>query len=182
MRSVFRTRVWHDNETLFRQAVIDSPRAYRAHYMLGAWAFENKRKREGEAEFRKALNLFPYDPFLSYNMAERYRDTGLCSAALPMYEWTFGLDDKFPLGHTAYSWCLLHEGRYEESRSKAKEALRFGGDEQLLHQIIAYADSALTLGAKEIDTRPVPSIATPSKVPESVQKAAGKVGHASSER
>jgi hypothetical protein len=45
-KSVMRTRVWHDNDRLFRQAVIDSPRGYRAHYMLGAWNFENKRKRK----------------------------------------------------------------------------------------------------------------------------------------
>jgi hypothetical protein len=75
-------------------------------------------------------------------MAEQYRITGLCSAALPLYRWTFGLDSAFPLGHTAYSWCLLHEGQYDDARSKALDALRYGGDYRLLREIITVADSA----------------------------------------
>ena len=180
-RSIARTRVWRDNDTLFRHAVADSPRGYRAHYMLGAWNFENKRKRDGEAEYRKALNLFPYDPFLSYNMAEQYRITGLCSAALPLYRWTFGLDSAFPLGHTAYSWCLLHEGQYDDARAKALDAMRYGGDYGLLRQIIAVADSAR--GAKKSAVS-LPGLArgAPSKVPDSLQKAGQKVGGGLSSR
>ena len=53
-RSIQRTTVWRDNDRLFRQAVLDSPLDYRAHFMLGAWDFEQKRKREGEAEYRKS--------------------------------------------------------------------------------------------------------------------------------
>jgi hypothetical protein len=179
-RSVQRTRVWHDNDRLFRQAVIDSPRGYRAHYMLGAWNFENKRKRDGETEYRKALNLFPYDPFLSYNLAEQYRLVGLCAPALPMYRWTFDLDLNFPLGRTAYSWCLLHEGRYGDARSMALNALRRGGDSVLIGRIIAAADSAGVLAAKQNDTAPHGPNQSPSKVPDSVQKAARKLGRGSS--
>ena len=180
-KSVTRTRVWRDNDRLFRQAVIDSPRGYRAHYMLGAWDFENKRKRDGEAEYRKALNLFPYDPFLSFSMAEQYRITGLCSAALPLYRWTFGLDSAFPLGHTAYSWCLLHEGQYDDARSKALDAMRYGGDYRLLREIIAVADSAR--GAKKsADSVPAVARGAPGKLPDSLQKAGQKVGRGLSER
>src|SRR5262249_27700183 len=53
-RSLQRTTVWRNNARLFRQAVIDSPFSYRAHYMLGAYDFEEKRRREGEAEYHKA--------------------------------------------------------------------------------------------------------------------------------
>ena len=181
LESVGRTRVWRNNETLFRQAVVDSPRGYRAHYMLGAWAFENKRQREGEAEYRKALALFPYDPFLSYNLAEQYRIAGSCSIALPFYRWTHELDPKLPLGHTMYAWCLMHEGQYAEGRAKAVEAMSFGGDARLLGRLIAIADSAIAAGAKEHDARSAASNSSPSKVPESVQKAGGKAGRGSSD-
>jgi tetratricopeptide (TPR) repeat protein len=141
-RSSSRSTVWRDNDTLFRRAVIDAPDSYRAHYMLGAWHFENRRKREGEAEYRKALHLFPYDPFLSYNMAEQYRNFGLCGAALPLYKWTQGLDPHFPLGHTAYAMCLLDQGDFEEAKSTALDAFRFGGDAKVLRRIVFVADSA----------------------------------------
>ncbi|MEO7085555.1 MAG: tetratricopeptide repeat protein [Gemmatimonadaceae bacterium] len=140
-RSATRSTVWRDNDTLFRRAVIDAPLSYRAHYMLGAWHFENKRKREGEAEYRKALHLFPYDPFVSYNMAEQYRNFGLCGAALPLYRWTMSLDPKFPLGHTSYAMCLLDQGDFDEARAKALEAFRFGGDAKALLRIMFVVDS-----------------------------------------
>jgi hypothetical protein len=56
-RSASRTRVWRDNDTLFSQAVLDAPESYRAHYMLGAWKFEQGRKQEGEQHYRRAIHL-----------------------------------------------------------------------------------------------------------------------------
>ena len=181
--SVMRTRVWHDNDRLFRQAVVDSPRAYRAHFMLGAWAFENKRKREGEAEYRKALSLFPYDPFLSYSMAEQYRNAGSCGSALPLYKWTHDLDPSLRLGHTMYAWCLLQEGQFADGRKMAVDAYRFGGDPKLLNPMIAYADSVLGGAAKKSsDAVSVLAKKAPSKVPDSLQKAAQKGGRGLSAR
>lgn len=171
-RSIQRTPVWHDNARLFHQAAIDSPLAYRAHYMLGAWAFENKRKREGEAEYRKALSLFPYDPFLSYNMAEQYRMTGLCGPALPLYRWTFGLDSVFPLGHGAFAWCLLNEGNYAEARARALDAIRAGSDLKWMRRIIAIADSASKADrAGAIGADRTNAVAR-GKLPDFLQKAA----------
>src|SRR5262249_195136 len=170
--SMLRTRVWHDNDRLFHQAVIDSPSAYRAHYMVGAWAFENKRRREGETEYRKALNLFPYDPFLSFNMAEQYRLVGLCGAALPLYRWTFGLDAKFPLGHGMFAWCLLNEGHYAEARVRALDAIRVGADLKWMRRIIALADSARTGDSGRATAEEQMYVGVDGKKPQSVQKAA----------
>ncbi|HTE43682.1 MAG TPA: hypothetical protein VK636_00450 [Gemmatimonadaceae bacterium] len=141
-RSMLRTRVWRDNDTLFHQAVIDSPRAYRAHYMLGAWDFDHRRRREGEAEYRRALSLFPYDPYLAYAMAEQYRNASLCGPAIPLYRWAHGLDPDFQLGHSALAWCLLNEGQYDQARVMAIDAIRVGGDVKVLHRVMFLADSA----------------------------------------
>ncbi|HEX3867925.1 MAG TPA: tetratricopeptide repeat protein [Gemmatimonadaceae bacterium] len=142
VKSARRSTVWRDNDTLFRRAVVDAPDSYRAHYMLGAWYFENKRKRDGEAEYRHALHLFPYDPYLSYNMAEQYRSVGLCDAAIPLYKWTQSLDPKFPLGHTSFASCLLEKGRFDEAKAMAFDAMRYGGDVRVLRRLVFLADSA----------------------------------------
>lgn len=167
IRSATRTPVWHDNDRLFHQAVLDAPRDYRAHFKLGAWNFEQKRKREGEAEYRTALSLFPYDPFLAYDMAEEYRNVGLCAPAIPMYRLAQGLDPKFPLGRGALAWCLLNEGSYAESKQMALESLRFGGDVKSMKRVIFVADSMM---APEGPGK-VTQSGSPSKVPDSVQKA-----------
>lgn len=171
-RSIQRTTVWHDNDRLFHQTVVDSPLAYRAHYMLGAWDFENNRKREGEAEYHKALSLFPYDPFLSYNMAERYRTAGLCGPALPLYRWTHGLDPHFPLGHGAFAWCLLNEGHYAEARTRAFDAIRFGSDIRLMRRVIFLADSVTAADRTQTPMGAHAEAASRGKLPDSMQKAA----------
>ena len=51
--------------------------------MLGAWMFETGRKKEGEHHYRRAIALFPYDPFMSYNLAVQYQMAGMFAAAVP---------------------------------------------------------------------------------------------------
>ena len=177
-----RSEVWRDNDTLFANTVRDVPDSYRAHYMYGAWLFDKKEKRLGEAEYRRALALFPYDPNLSFNLAEQYRITDLCSAAVPLYKWTYALDPEFPLGHTEYSWCLLYVGRYAEAKQQALMAVQNGGELPRLHGMIHAADSAM---AADTPARPGGSVAlagTPSKLPQSVQKTAEKAPRAAAAR
>jgi hypothetical protein len=172
VRSIERTPVWRDNDRLFHQAVIDSPRAYRAHYMLGAWDFEYQRKRDGENEYHTALSLFPYDAYLSFNMAEQYRRAGLCAPAIPLYRWTFGLDPYFPLGHGMYAWCLLNDGQYDSARVRALDGIRSGADLKWMRRIIFLADSA-RIADGQAKTHGMRADADgPGKVPESVQKTA----------
>jgi tetratricopeptide (TPR) repeat protein len=97
-RTITRTPDWKDNERLFHQAVIDVPQSYRAHYMLGAWLFETHRKIEAEREFRRALALFPYDPFMSYNLALQYQISNMCGPAVPLYRWAFEVAPSFREG------------------------------------------------------------------------------------
>lgn len=142
-RSFDRTLVWHDNERLFRQAVIDAPLAYRSHYMLGAWLFERKRKREGEHEYRRALHLFPYDPYMSYNLAEQYRAQGMCFAALPLYKWSFELRPDLPAGHGPYAICLLLQEHFAEAKEQAFIGMGREGHRKEYLGIVAAADSAI---------------------------------------
>jgi hypothetical protein len=184
VRSANRARVWHDDETLFRQAIIDSPNAYRAHYMLGGWAFDHQRQREGERELRRALNLFPYDPFVAYNMAEQYRESNQCKAAVPMYQWALSMDKSFGFGRTGLSVCLLETGKYSEAKATAEAALKAGveapqtfrEDSVALGKVVALADSVLSAHAATNVSGPVGVLRGPSKVPESMQKTAEKPG------
>ena len=180
MRSISRTRVWRDNDTLFHQAVIDSPWEYRAHYMLGAWDFEQKRKRDGEAEYRTALKLFPYDPALAFNLAEQYRMMGLCEPAIPLYRWSRAVDPNFPMGHTQLAFCLLETDHFDEAKAEALTAIRLGGQLRSLRRMIFLADSAkrVTADTSRANRQAVALAGAPSKVPEPVQKTARSVGTA----
>ena len=156
VRSAERTMIWHDNDTLFHQAVIDSPFAYRAHFMLGAWDFEKKRKRLGEAEFRKALSLFPYDAFLAYNLADQYTRAGMCGPAIPLYEWSQSVEPRLTLGRGAYAGCLLNENRFDEARAKALQAITLGANVREMRRIIFLADSVKAADTRVHATRSAP--------------------------
>lgn len=176
MRSWNRTRVWHDNETLFRQSIVDAPRSYRGYFLLGTWDFHHERKRLGEAELRTGMRLFPYDPYMAFNLAEAYRDAGMCAPALPLYRWSRDLDPNVS-GRTEYAWCLMNQGEFTASKAMALEAVRAGGKVSLLHEIIAYDDAAMAQRKDSTGNTPVTEVGRPpSKLPDTVQKAAGKGG------
>jgi hypothetical protein len=183
IRSERRTTVWRDDESVFRQAVVDAPLAYRSHYMLGSWLLLHRQIREGEAEYKVALKLFPYDPYMTFNLAERYREFGLCEPAIPQYQWTLDLDPSFPMGRTQLANCLLEVGRYDSAKVVALAALRAGGPVRVTHRFMQYADSAKAAAhsaAKNFDTTGVKAVAptrtTGGKLPETVQKATEKSG------
>ena len=177
-RSTLRTRVWYDNETLFKQAVVDSPRSYRAHYMLGAWSFEKGRRGLGESEYREAIREFPLDPFVAYNLAEQYKLVGACGPAVQLFKLSRGIDPEFPLGRTAYAWCLMELDRFDEARAASWDAVKHGGSVRQAHEIWRIMDSVTAAkGAAgalsgRTDHTPVTLAGSPSKLPESMQKAA----------
>jgi hypothetical protein len=176
-RSTTRTRVWRDNDTLFKQAIIDVPESYRAHYMLGAWNFEQGNKLEGEHHYRRAIHLFPYDPFMSYNLAQQYQSAGIIRGAILMYRWTFEVAPTFREGpgRANLALCLIDERQYAEARQQAFLGMRLGGAPlKRMRRIVQMADSALAHSAKSPQsTRPKHTIATDSehggKLPENVQ-------------
>jgi hypothetical protein len=182
-RSERRATVWHDNDRLFRNAVVDSPDGYRPHYMLGSWLFQHDQMREGEAQYRIALKLFPYDPYMTFNLAEQYRRFGLCAPAIPFYRWTWDLDPDFPMGRTQLATCLLEVGEYDSAKVAALGALKAGGPSRITHRLIRLADSskaAARSAAKKNDTTGAAAVASTradgGKLPETVQKTVGKAG------
>jgi hypothetical protein len=149
-RSLTRTSVWHDNERLFSQAVADAPLSYRASYILGAWLFMTGRKAEGEHYYRHALKLFPYDPFMAYNLALQYQTSHMYKAAIPLYRWAFEIAPYFREGEgrANLAVCLLEAGEPAAAREQALIGMRRGGASlKDLRRIVQLADSLSGRGA-----------------------------------
>jgi hypothetical protein len=133
VRSATRSPVWRSNETLFPQAVQDAPLSYRAHYVLGMLRFGQGRLVEGEREYRRALALFPYDPYVAIGLAQEYQQVGLCQPALPLWELAYRVNPQLPAGHAAYAACLLQLGRRDEARRQIILGMNTGDNaDQLL--------------------------------------------------
>jgi hypothetical protein len=128
MHSDNRNRVWRDNETLFTQSVLDAPTSYRAHHMLGQMYFQRGDRANGERHLRRALELFPHDPVVAYNLAEEYRKVGWCKPAIPLYQSAFAIAPAMRKSQYGLAACLLEEQDMEGARAVAISALRWGGD------------------------------------------------------
>jgi len=164
-RSATRNPVWKSNETLFRQAIKDSPESYRAHFMLGVMLFEELRKTEGEGHYRTALKLFPYDPLMALALAEQYRKAGMCEPAITMYRWLYTIDPGSLTGHTGFASCLLATLQLQEAKSEALRSIRSGGRVTTAREIIRAADMArdsLAARRARADSATVMPASTPS--------------------
>ena len=177
VRSATRTRVWRDNDTLFAHAVLDAPDSYRTHYVLGSWYLDQKKKRLAEAEYRKGLKLFPYDPYLAFGLAEEYRTSGMCRPALPLYKLAREVDPEFPIGRTQYAVCLFDAGSYDSAKYYALEAVRSGGLLPTLHLLIHDIDSARVASRKNDQGGKLSMVdraGARGKLPDTVQKSTPK--------
>jgi hypothetical protein len=145
-RSATRTVVWHDNDRLFSQGVIDAPESYRAYYMLGARRFEAGDERSGERIYWHALKLFPYDPYMAYNFAFQYQVRGTYEGAIRLYKWAFALDPKLRggQGRGNLALCYANANHPAEAREQALLAMSMGGAPLWqLRRILQYSDSLL---------------------------------------
>lgn len=139
LRSHDRNRVWRDNETLLAQSVIDAPDSYRAHHMLGQWYLERGRRAPGEYHLRRALELFPHDPVVMYNLAEEYRKVGWCKPAIPLYQSAFAIANAMRKSQYGLAACLLEELDMAGARRSALTAIRWGADLKTGREILAAA-------------------------------------------
>lgn len=141
MRSVDRNRVWLNNEILFRQGVIDAPRSYRTHWLLGNHLRETKRVDEGVRHLEQAFRLFPYDPILPFIVAEELRRRGNCEVAVRLYRWAFELAPSLRHRQLTLSICLLHLLRLDEAKTAALSALRYGAKYDEAVEVIRAIDA-----------------------------------------
>jgi tetratricopeptide (TPR) repeat protein len=123
-RSIVRQSDWRDNESLFKSAVAAEPMVYRSHYMLGAWYLETDRWPRARAELIKAMNLFDRDPAVAYNLGIGYLGSGDYQNAFQMFEkaqtvMPGALDSKSKM-----ALALAGQGRLNEAKQVAVEALR----------------------------------------------------------
>jgi tetratricopeptide (TPR) repeat protein len=122
-RSMERTKVWKDNDTLFAATVLDAPYVYRSHFMLGAHKLNLKHMIEGEREYQLAIALYDKDPYVFYSLAEEYRLAGMYKAAIANYRRALAVDSTMYEAHARLALSLAGLERWPEANREAILAL-----------------------------------------------------------
>jgi protein O-mannosyl-transferase len=143
-RSATRTLVWHDDERLIRQTVIDAPLSYHAHALLGRVLFDLGDAREGEREFQTALRLYPHDPEVFAGLGQRYRNAGLYPPAIPLFRQALRLAPQMVPVRNMLIYCLLQTGdSLGVERELAEKSVRGDPDTPAIRALV---DSAFRAG------------------------------------
>lgn len=144
-RSIDRQRVWKNNDVFFDQLVRDQPNGYRAHFLRGRQVGSHTELRQTEMEYKRAIQLFPYDVSMTLVIASDYHRAGLCGPAVALLRWSYSVLEYTQDGRFQYVECLARLGRWQESREAALDGLRWVDSRQSrgLRRQVSSADSAL---------------------------------------
>ena len=141
VRSVTRSPVWHDNDTLFLQTVQDVPSSHRAHWMRAVDLAEKKRTAEALDEMDMAVVLGDQkDPLLLAYAGDMFAVNGHCPRAITLYRRALALAPGNIQLRANTSFCLVSIGKWQEAKAIALAA----GDDSRdlrLKQIVHTADS-----------------------------------------
>lgn len=144
VRSIDRAGVWRSSPDLFMVMRRDEPESFRARYAWGDHLFSRGDLRGGERELRAAIRIFPNYGNTYEDLAHRYREHGLCPAAIPLYETAIRLDPKLWPSRQGLVACQLGLAQFRAARRSARLAmLQEDGLYQWFKRRLASADSAL---------------------------------------
>ncbi len=151
--SYSRGPVWKDNETLFRQTVLDVPSSYRAHLMLGELLTDEGNYQEGLIELAKAVSLsYPQNVFVRKFAADRFHAAGLLNIAKHYYEQAILLDPSDMASRHGLAACLLSMGDNAGARASAVGALTRDPVDLRFIRMVHVIDSVAALAPDTVAT------------------------------
>jgi hypothetical protein len=123
VRTALRLPVWRDAQSFREQALRETPGSYRTHWVRGMQLFQAHDLAGGERELVTAMTIFPNDPQLLARLADHYRETRRCDAAVGLYRRSLAIDStRFYLRQRMVS-CLIELGRPDEAMAVARRAI-----------------------------------------------------------
>ena len=142
IRTLDRAPVWRDNETLFRQTVLDVPSSSRAHWMLGAYLAVTRGPRASVEEMLLAVSLGRKDdPLLLGSAADQLSMAGMCPRATGLYLRALEITPRNVALRANTSLCLLRLGRIEEARAVASAGAAADGNDPRIVRMLSLSDS-----------------------------------------
>lgn len=118
-----RTQVWHDSETLFRDAIAVNPDNPNAHLNLGEALDRGGKAEEARRHYAIAAQLRPGDPLAHFNLANNLRDAGEHDEAALEYEAALRANPDYAAAASNLGDLLARQARFDEAITWFRRAL-----------------------------------------------------------
>jgi Tfp pilus assembly protein PilF len=118
------TRIYRDQETLWRDTIAKNPEAWMAHHNLGGVLEQQSRDEEALAQYREALRLKPDFADVHNNVGNILARHGELGPAIVSYETSLRLLPEQAEAHSNLGAALAAQGRYAEAMRHYEEARR----------------------------------------------------------
>lgn len=142
VRSAERMTVWNNQDYLWERTVVDAPLSYRAHHARAQFFFVGGNYTLGERHALRAVELYPMAFQMRAELADRYREMGLCEPAAASYRVAIRIVPGRSDIRASLVACLLWLGRYSEARGVSRIGRAFEADDDVFVNYMALADSA----------------------------------------
>jgi len=147
VRSLVQTQTWHDDFTVFSNALEVNPKSFVAYNNLG-----NEYKRRGEREkamecFRRAMALGPDYPNAFNNAAFVYAEQGDWQSAVQVWERSVEIRSQLPRtlfpdymeDHNRIGQILLQHGEYGRAIAHFEALLKLKPEHQEAKKFLSIA-------------------------------------------
>jgi tetratricopeptide (TPR) repeat protein len=131
------SRIYTDNETLYRSAIARNPACWMAYTNLGQMLYESDRIPEAMDLFKQATRIKP--AVAHYCLANALVRTGRASEAIDEYKQSLEIDPGYAEAHTNLGDALLLMNRTSEAIDEYEHALQISPDHAHAHINLANA-------------------------------------------
>jgi protein O-mannosyl-transferase len=119
------SRLYEDEETLFRATLAQNPDAWMAHLNLGMRLAQTGRGDEAMEHYREAVRLYPWDATVHYNLGLGFVRLGQRPEAIASFREAIRLKPNYAHAHNNLGSALASGGDVLEALGHFEAAVRF---------------------------------------------------------
>ena len=143
------SRVYTNNETLYRAAIARNPTCWMAQVNLGIIRYKANRIPEAMDLFKQAMRIKP--AVVYYSLGGILLEAGRVSEAIGEYKEALRIDPGLAEAHYDLGNVLLQTGRNSEAMDEYKEALRIAPDYAKAHNSLGAVLARMGRTSEAID-------------------------------
>lgn len=141
-RSVMRNPTWTDNDHFFPQLVRDAPGSFRSYWVAGALTYGSGDRQRGEALYRRAIVIYPYQPGPWGDLAVELEKDGRWLEAARHYQAAFTIDSTDVLKGVLAARNFIRAGRVDSAAALAERMRAAYADDPRYFATMAEVEAA----------------------------------------